>query len=501
VISKSLFIKFINALIILVCSSGFTTSSHEVNHWPPQQTIPGYHPDTWPPILLADQNRTIHAFSSQWIDEGSNNPRRVIVYNRWTLDQGWNEPIDILLPSLKDDARLTSAVLDLDGVVHLVFLSGDNTQANLYYSNAPVISAGDASAWSKPVLVADHVQTPENGAIFVQDSGNLGILFAGTERGPGIYATYSIDGGNEWSHPVSIFNTANSEMLVNNLQIYQARSGQIHAMWNEITSSGQGRGIYYTTTKTGDPAWHTPIVIAEAESGYGTNTPAIIEHNGTVYAFYNLNGIMMRRSMDGGTSWSKPIGIFSRYVGVNGSLSLVVDSNGDLHLFFGQRITGNPDIHGMWHSVWEGEKWSEPEAIVSGPAVADQEGETAFDPFEARGVVSQGNVLLVTWRSDPGLKGNGVWYSYKSLDAPELPIIGMPTPVQPKPTPELTSISPTPTQMAQEELSIQPDKPLPEELVNESVEVSNPIRPLMSGLVPAIIIVALVIVLKRRSQH
>jgi hypothetical protein len=155
----------------------------------------------------------------------------------------------------------------------------------------------------------------------------------------------------------------------------------------------------------------------------------------------------------------------------------------------------------MWHSVWEGEKWSEPEAIVSGPAVADQEGETAFDPFEARGVVSQGNVLLVTWRSDPGLKGNGVWYSYKSLDAPELPIIGMPTPVQPKPTPELTSISPTPTQMAQEELSIQPDKPLPEELVNESVEVSNPIRPLMSGLVPAIIIVALVIVLKRRSQH
>jgi hypothetical protein len=350
-------------------------------------------------------------------------------------------------------------------------------------------------------MVAAKVQSPENGAIFIRDSLNLGILFAGTERGNGIYASYSIDGGEEWSHPVSIFNTTNSEMLVNNLQVHQAGSGQIHAIWNEITSGGQGRGIYYTTAMAGTPNWRPPIILAEAGSGYGTNTPAIIENNGEVFAFYNLNGIMMRRSMDDGISWSKPTGIFSRHVGVNGSLSLVVDSNGELHLFFGQRITGNPDIHGMWHSVWERDKWSEPEAIVSGPAVADQEGDKAFDPFEAHAVVSQGNVLLVTWRSDPGLKGNGVWYSYKGLEAPELPIEELPAPIQQKPTPDLISITPTPTQLSQEGLLIQYDEPLPEELINESSEVSSPMRPLISGLVPAIIIVALVIVIKRKNQH
>ena len=489
----------------LFISTGiFTTqSNHGLSQWSSQQTIPGYHQETWPPILLADQNRTVHAFSSQWLGDGGGNGRRAIVYNRWTLDQGWNEPIDILLPQLKDDARLTSAVLDQEGIVHIVFMSGDNTQANMYYSQAPVLYAGKASAWSEPSLVAENVQTPENGAIFVRDSLNLGILFAGSEKGNGIYASYSNDSGEEWSDPVLILNTSNIEMMVTNLKLYQGKSGQVHAVWNEITSGGQGRGIYFTTSKIGNPNWTTPIKIAEAESGYGTNTPAIIENNGEVYAFYNLNGIMMRRSLDGGANWSTPLSIFSRHVGVNGSLSPVIDSKGELHLFFGQRITGNPDIHGMWHSMWDGNKWSEPEAIVSGPGVADQVGEKAFDPYEASAVVSQGNLLLVTWRSDPGLKGNGVWYSFKILDAPELPIVALP-PIQLETTPVSTAAVFKPTPTTQNEQSYQYVELSSNDLKNVAEPVSNPNEPLAVGIVPtilSILIISGVIAYKRKFNR
>ena len=82
-------------------------SAQEPNGWPAQQRIPDFHPETNTPILVADQNRTVHAFSSQWLDDDEDNAVRAIAYNQWTLEGGWTPPVDILLSPLKDDARLT----------------------------------------------------------------------------------------------------------------------------------------------------------------------------------------------------------------------------------------------------------------------------------------------------------------------------------------------------------------------------------------------------------
>jgi hypothetical protein len=487
-------------MMTLFITTGFSALAQELNQWSPVQTIPGYHSETWPPILIADQNRTVHAFSSQWLGDVQAFSKRAIVYNRWSPETGWTEPVDILLSPLKNDARLTSAFLDQNGMMHVVFFGGDNTEANIYYSRALAASAGKVVAWSRPVLVAYDVLDPENAAVFADDAGNIGILFSGNEKGKGVYAIYSPEGGNDWSSPIQISTTSSSDMLINNLQIYQGASGNIHAVWNEITSGGQGRGIYYTTSKTGDPNWKDPINIASADSGFGTNTPAVIENNGDVFAFYNVNGsITMRRLLHDGESWSNPIQIFTRHVGVNGSLSPVIDGNNELHLFFGQRITGTPDIHGMWHSMWQGYYWTEPEAIVSGPAIADQVGRNAFDPFEAHATVSQGNVILVTWRSDPGLKGNGVWYSYKILDLPELPVVALPS-IQETPAPEPTSeiFLSTPTH---ENLFVKQNyEPFESEATNPTRQAANPVKSILMGVVPTILLIsgAIVIIKKYR---
>ena len=389
--------------LIIFIGSSFSLLNKELNQWSQEQNIPGYHSESWPPILLADRNKTIHAFSSQWVGEEVGSTR-AIVYNQWTLSGGWTEPVDILLSPIKNDARLTDAFLDQNGMMHVVFWGGDNTDANIYYSSAPALDAGKISAWSDPILVAEKAMDPENSSLFIEDSNNLGILFSSIDGQPGLYVTYSDDGGNSWSNPQLILDSGN--LLIDELQIYQGQSGQLNAIWNLITIGGQGREIYYSNSNIGDQNWREPIILTDAESGYGTQTPAIIEYDGELIVFNS--GIVERRSKDGGLSWSEPVPIFRRHTGINGSLSPVIDGNGDLHLFFGQRISGSPDIHGMWHSVWGGEFWSEPEAVVSGPQVVDQTGFKSFDPFEARAVVSQGNVIMVTWRTDPGLKGNGV---------------------------------------------------------------------------------------------
>jgi hypothetical protein len=81
----------------------------------------------------------------------------------------------------------------------------------------------------------------------------------------------------------------------------------------------------------------------------------------------------------------------------------------------------------MWHSRFINNRWIEPESLIKGPRVVDRSGDKGFDPNFARAVVSQGNVILVTWRTDPGAGANGIWYSYKKIAAPELPIAVYPT--------------------------------------------------------------------------
>ena len=69
--------------------------------------------------------------------------------------------------------------------------------------------------------------------------------------------------------------------LVANIHITKSSNGWLHVVWNVVTKGGEGRGIYYARTKNGDE-WSEPILLAQAEEGYGTQTPAIIEHDSVI---------------------------------------------------------------------------------------------------------------------------------------------------------------------------------------------------------------------------
>jgi hypothetical protein len=409
------------AILVFGISSGHlpvpSTDHLQNDGWTVPQNIPGYDKSAWPPILVADQNRQVHAFSSQWINDGTGTEYSSIVYNRWTFKDGWTQPIDILL-SPSGEARLTDAYLDRNGTVHIIFWAGDNTAANLYHSQSDLSVVGQIQSWSTPVQVAEDVGDPPSADLVENNTGDLLLVYHGQIFGGGVYIIKSQDNGGTWSRPNPIFLTNSEAPLAWNIQTTRGSSDWLHIIWNVLNESGQGRGIYYARTQNGDE-WSAPVLLDYAQEGYGTQTPAIVEYNNMLLAFFS--GIYMRSSLDNGETWGDSGRIFFRHVGVNGSLAPVIDGNGALHLFFGQRITGNPDIHGMWHSTFENGRWTEPDAVVKGPQVVDREGDNSFDPYEARAVVSQGNVLLVAWRMDPGLRGNGIWYSYKTLDIPESP--------------------------------------------------------------------------------
>jgi hypothetical protein len=395
--------------------------------WSVPQTIPGYDPATVSPILIADQDRTVHAFSSQWVSNPGEDPIRAIVYNKWTLENGWTNPADIIL-SPTQEARLTDVYLDKKGIFHLTFYGGNNTNANIYYTQAPAAIAADSTSWSTPLIIGDVAADPEAAAIAENDQGAIVVVYSGRKLGNGLYVVNSTDGGANWSNASPMFFPQSDRPNISRLDVIRSKTGKLHALWGLYSANGQGRGIYYANSEDGTQ-WSEPVLLANSDAGLGSQTPAIIEYKDELVALFNMPPkIMMRRSTDDGKTWGGPAVMFPRHVGVNGSLSPVIDGNDDLHLFFGQRISGSPDIHGMWHSILKGDRWTEPDAVVKGPRIWDTEGLTSFDPYEAHAVVSQGNVILVTWITDLGdRKPNGVFYSYSVLDAPEAPVVALPT--------------------------------------------------------------------------
>lgn len=482
-------------LIVLVTFGTQSVAAQGSTSWTTPRTIPGFHHETEPPILIADQNRTVHAFTYQFVDEFSDEPARVIVYNQWSLNGGWTEPNDILLSPL-GQARLLDVFLDDAGMMHLIFFGGDGDSAHIFYSKAPATDAGQATAWSEPVLIGPGAEDPESGAIASDDQGNLVVLFSGNRNGHGFYQISSSDNGDTWSRSEIIFPTFSDKLWPVYLKFLLTSSGRLHAVWSVNDQANHGQAIYFSSYDFGDNDWSDAIKLAETQGDLGTQAPSIIEYNGSLFAmYYNSNSgkQLFIRSGDDGRTWSEPIAPFP-HVGLNGPGAFVIDSSGQLHFLWGQRVTLDVigQLNGMWHSTWNEleDRWSPYETVVSGEKIIDHEGDTAFDPNTARPVVVQGNVLLVTWRTDRGSKGNGVWYSYAELATPELPVVPLPSVVaRSEPTAAPTAVvirQPEPTAVPEGDFFA------PENIPSQSSD--NPLTPVFISLGPALLLVSAIII-------
>jgi hypothetical protein len=138
----------LNILLLLVCLPAIigignhSAQAQPVKQWLADQKVPGYLDDTPTPVLIADQDHTVHVFASQWINDGHNR-KQAVVYRKWTLANGWTRPIDILL-SPTGDAQILGAFLDSTGVFHVAFWGGrpEEGRGFVYYSNGLVDTYG-----------------------------------------------------------------------------------------------------------------------------------------------------------------------------------------------------------------------------------------------------------------------------------------------------------------------------------------------------------------------
>lgn len=476
---------------VLLFSTNNSTLLAQVNaFWSTQERIPEYFDSTEePPFMISDLNHTVHAFNSQPLELNTIDSPTVILYRQWTMEGGWTTPNDILFdPSGGID--LMGVTDDSMGNVHLIF---QKNFGDIYYTRAFLSDASTAAGWTTPIFIADQSSHIRQGLLYFasiasdKTGENLVVIYGGAQDGSGLYFTNSSDHGESWSDPYPIFLNSNEDLIVTSPKLYYGESGVLHATWAVTLSSGFGENGYYANLVPGSSEWSEPVVLDDS----GFQVPSIIEHEGDVFVGYyhgNVNGNWWRRSSDGGKTWTSPSQFSSNLVGTNGAISFAVDSKKVLHAFFGERTDGN--IHGMWHFVWDGATWSKPEAVISGPQIRDVTGGDGFDPRSARAVIVNGNIALVTWGTDGFAGTNGAWYSYKRLDAPELPDFIFDTPT---PMPRLTSTSVAP--------SFPSASPVPTvgyegNLFQDSPEFGqNPQVSIFVGVIPVLLLVVGIIVI------
>lgn len=478
------------AVVIGVFGGIYAVHADGSEHWEIPQQIPALEDYNLTPVYLS-WHESVYCFSVQKIKD-----QFAISISQWKLGQGWTLPKDIFTNPLKNELDVLDVLLEEDGTVHLILFAGDQFVANIYYSQAKIWDVDRVQAWS-PLAVVGEIATPPPAGQIIRDSeGKLVVIYSGKSDGNGLYAVFSSDQGVTWSNEPSLIYATNEERLKPySLEIIRDQNGDLHAVWSDININGNGDFVYYAKSQSDSKIW-TADKLAVGFGTIGSYTPTITVYRNELFVVYHNDAPTtrwMRRSKDLGRTWEPAVRLFQQ-IGSNGPVSFVVDSSDQLHMFFGNRI-GNPAIHGMWHSQWDGTRWFEPVAVVSGPRITDMVGESSFDPSFARAVIVEGNLIFLAWRTDPGGRPNGHWYTYEFVDSPRV-TSGLSSTSMTTQLPSSTKTAP----IATPEGTFQPD-PSPEIFLTSSSSANNePTVGLIVALsvIPALAIVAVILATRLR---
>ena len=476
-----------NLLLLLICALFFISAGSAVAQgipsWSPPTHIPAYTDDR-PPIMLADSAGTVHAFNSIDLDP----TRNVIYYRKWTPEGGWTMPVDIFIRPKEIIRPLQSVFLDHSGIFHLIFYVGTEDQGSVYYSTAWAGNADGAWSWTKPREVASGAGPLTSAVITGDGEDKLVIIYSGQKPSLGLYEVHSTDGGKTWSTPVAVETTYSPTKWASTIWTTYDTLGNLHAVWGIVNQNGVGEAIRYSHLGPDLAHWTEPIdLTTQSSKEVSTGAPSIIADGNELIAIYQDSQPptkWMRRSEDGGKTWSAPVRPFSQIGGYE-SAFLVKDSNNIIHMLVGDRIP-LPEIHGMWHSEYINNEWTDLQPIISGPVT------NTFDPSAPQAVISRGNNLLVAWWNNVRDAGPAD-YSFTKLNAPELPSVPLPT-LNPSPTPtsyptETVPLS-TPSVAPQPIGGTDPGGP-----ANRS-----PVIAIILGIIPAVLLIGVILFIKRPNQ-
>jgi len=483
------------------------------------------------PFLLADPAGKVHLF---WAEKmpSENVPTNApdgLIYAVWD-GENWSEPVDIFLsPADHVNRKIAGirAVLDGQGIIHLMWLGPDNT---LYYSNAQADAAGSASAWQKPrLMTSEQTGSQYSTDLAYEPPQTIHIMYG---KGPSsrqdetapraIAYVRSVDGGLTWSDPMELYTFYDLDRGASNIRLAVDQPNKIYATFTEWDTTGNGQAVLFFRSTDSGNSWSYPHVLdtregVEYERDW-TNLAVLGEDELVVLWEGGFRAYPQTQySYDGGLTWSDPFDTFYWLIADNGYASFARDSAGRLHTFLPRRIregytdycsrfpgcgSGESDAfrnqaNALWHSVWEGEtRWREP--LPAGGFQSKNDESIAVGGNYTSAVIYGGNKLMAAWFDYTNFE---VVVMHCEIEdalavAPQPQSASVPTPT-PKPVPSAMSTVVKVTETAQ---------PSPTSYSDDGNEPSsgfipNPGIPILLGIIPALLVITgIVLFLQFRNR-
>jgi hypothetical protein len=444
--------------VLMLASWKVAGISAQTRSWTEPINISNTSTGSWFPNLAVDNMGNVHVVwcETEW-DEFQTGTEYLFYSQR--NNQGWTQPNDLVTASRW--IHRSSIAIDTLGNLYLTFLEDNPPRygRGVYFGYAPVNTAYSAASWSDWRFIGGN-RIGYVSDMVVDGENRLHVIYAeSSEADPSdlcpqgscadVYYRNSQDGGKAWSAPLNLSRSAPGTKRIGLVVDWQ---GSIHAFWDE----GGDRympdipiGAAHTVSHDGGLSWSTPALVT---SVFGVPQQIVAGFDGrgqTIIAWRTANvglegqpvaddHVYYQVSSDG-VSWSAPApipGILARkdengYAGYD-VYDMATDSAGNLHFVGSVRLSTSDPTPGIFHLQWDGERWSAPERISTGPGC----------PQNPQIAVEQGNVLHVVWSVKEscrlGPQQMDVWYSTKQLASPAWTPV--PTPV-PLATPTLTPLS------------------------------------------------------------
>lgn len=372
---------------------------------------------TYKGTLVGDPFGYVHAFWGEKASE-SNNPEVLgyIIYRYWD-GSVWSPPADILVAKSSSSITPNKALTSRDGSRLSI---GWVDASGFYVSWADRIKATDARAWHTTQVVEGGPPRP---ALTSDDQDILHALYADPFTGDSIGYRQSIDGGETWSEPTTVWVLTLPDKSLANTSLFAAGDGTLHAAW-QVNGGTRGSSdtssltIMYARSTDNGTTWAAPLWEFNArETSYGD--PTIFEdHSSRLHLVWNgaagmPGGRFYSWSDDGGISWAPVQELPGDFLGGrSGFPQIVEDSSGTLHVFHCVQMS-SLGARGRYVSAYlTDHEWSSP-VEVPGADCADE---------PALGI-SGGNQLFALLWAEPA----DVFYSTCLLNAPA--ITPLPTPV------------------------------------------------------------------------
>ena len=425
---------------------------------------PGF---SWFPDLAVDELGSLHVVWCQTIPlEKRRGLQEQVSYAVWN-GENWSEPNDIVPPS--PDIVRNAIDTDLAGNVHLLFGGSvyDDGLA-LYHRRARIGEARSAMAWSTPHRI--NQGTSYMGDMAVDSGGVIHVVYDDTIRYSDedelavadIFYRRSADGGRTWSAPVSLnptlpVSTTGPYTPTGSARSYMEIDSQdvIHVTWDEgwdrLTGEGDPEFAFYTASSDGGETWMPVTRIEYPESTVAQLTVGSDGQGGVmlVWRTTSRNELFYQWSTDSGQSWTEPSAVWSLFArpwtNPFDMYDMATDSAGNIHLLaVGRQSQDVSALLGVYHLVWDGERWSAPTRLFAQPGLY---------PEYPKIFVHEGNQIHTVWftREESVWEqdvARQVWYSSSRSAAPHQPVTPLPTstpvPLTPTPSPVPTA-TPYPT--------------------------------------------------------